>query len=341
LHLKSKLRTHWDVLYLGGCNINGYLTDDRLFVRPFHTKVYNQNVCMHAYMVNRNSILKVLSVLRPVRMLIDQQLQYNHAKLSVFYAFPSLIFQNNSLSSERLRKKMNTMSRKWLRIQNRVSLLDGPLLNDMRKSALHFAHPANSGSTSLIDVMQNLKAQQCGPPIFVHRHNEHTYTNSIVLREPTDRFISAFYYATSYKKRYTDMGFIFKALREFPLSTHLKYIEHHSVKSFVSALTRNQTLRSLWMTPSWQSRNAVCHGWGLGEACGFVPQSSYVTRHTKNFLCLQYLTANLTKLTGCPISEHKNNEKKQRKEEHTVQLTDAVSNLYAKDVVLYRKYCNA
>lgn len=89
----------FDILFLGGCNIKGKRVADNL-IKPSNDK-RSYNLCLHAVLVNKNSVAKILKLLTPLYRPIDSQLRDHYDKLDVYYHYPNLINQNKELPSTR------------------------------------------------------------------------------------------------------------------------------------------------------------------------------------------------------------------------------------------------
>jgi GR25 family glycosyltransferase involved in LPS biosynthesis len=94
-----KLPKKFDILFLGGCNIKGKKIGTNL-IKP--TALYGTyNLCLHAVLVNKNSVDKILNALLPLYRPIDSQLRDKYDDFNIFYHYPNLINQNKSLRSIR------------------------------------------------------------------------------------------------------------------------------------------------------------------------------------------------------------------------------------------------
>jgi GR25 family glycosyltransferase involved in LPS biosynthesis len=89
----------WDIIFLGGCNIYGKKYNDN-FIIPLDNNG-SKNLCMHAVLLNKNNVDKIINVLQPLYRPIDSQLREYFNTLDVFYAFPNIINQNKNLISNR------------------------------------------------------------------------------------------------------------------------------------------------------------------------------------------------------------------------------------------------
>lgn len=97
--IKKYLPKKWDIIFLGGCNIYGKKINEK-FISPTQTDG-SKNLCMHAYIINKNNSEKILSYLKPLYRPVDSQLRDNFNELDIFYANPNLINQNKNLISNR------------------------------------------------------------------------------------------------------------------------------------------------------------------------------------------------------------------------------------------------
>lgn len=89
----------WDIIFLGGCNIYGKKYNDN-FIIPLDNNG-SKNLCMHAVLLNKNNVDKIINLLQPLYRPIDSQLREYFDTLDVFYAFPNIINQNKNLISNR------------------------------------------------------------------------------------------------------------------------------------------------------------------------------------------------------------------------------------------------
>lgn len=94
----------WDIIFLGGCNIYGKKYNEK-FIIPIENNSNNnnssKNLCMHAVLLNKNNIDKILELLKPLYRPVDSQLRTYFDELDVFYAYPNIINQNKELISNR------------------------------------------------------------------------------------------------------------------------------------------------------------------------------------------------------------------------------------------------
>ena len=95
LHFPKK----WDIIFLGGCNIHGKKYNEK-FIIPTNNDG-SRNLCLHAYLVNKQNIKKILDILKPLHRPVDSQLREKFNQLKVFYLYPNLINQNKELISNR------------------------------------------------------------------------------------------------------------------------------------------------------------------------------------------------------------------------------------------------
>jgi len=94
-----KLPQKFDILFLGGCNINGKKITENL-IKPT-TKNGSYNLCWHAVLINKNSAQKILKMLQPLYRPIDSQIREKYDELNVYYHYPNLINQDKKLRSNR------------------------------------------------------------------------------------------------------------------------------------------------------------------------------------------------------------------------------------------------
>ena len=97
--LKQFFPQKWDVIFLGGCNIHGKKYNEK-FIIPTNNSG-SKNLCMHAVLLNKNNVDKILKILKPLYRPIDSQLRDSYSKLNVFYTYPNIINQNKKLVSNR------------------------------------------------------------------------------------------------------------------------------------------------------------------------------------------------------------------------------------------------
>ena len=97
--LKKYFPEKWDVIFLGGCNIFGKKINDKI-IKPTDISG-TRNLCMHAFIVNKSSIDKLINYLYPLYRPVDSQLRDNFKDLDIFYANPNIINQNKTLTSIR------------------------------------------------------------------------------------------------------------------------------------------------------------------------------------------------------------------------------------------------
>jgi len=94
----------WDIIFLGGCNIYGKKYNEK-FIIPTENNSNNnnnsKNLCMHAVLLNKHNIDKILNLLKPLYRPVDSQLRTYFDDLDVFYAYPNIINQNKELISNR------------------------------------------------------------------------------------------------------------------------------------------------------------------------------------------------------------------------------------------------
>jgi GR25 family glycosyltransferase involved in LPS biosynthesis len=98
-NLENYLPENWDVIFLGGCNVYGKKYNEKFIIPTKYDKLYN--LCLHAMLINKKSIPKLNSIMKPIMVPIDNQIRDNYKSLNVFYANPNLINQNKDLISSR------------------------------------------------------------------------------------------------------------------------------------------------------------------------------------------------------------------------------------------------
>ena len=97
--LKKYFPDNWDIIFLGGCNIVGKKHNEKM-IKPTDISG-TKNLCMHAVLVHKKNVQKVIDVLTPLYRPIDSQLRDHYNELEVFYANPNIINQNKELISNR------------------------------------------------------------------------------------------------------------------------------------------------------------------------------------------------------------------------------------------------
>ena len=97
--LEEYLPKKWDIVFLGGCNIYGKKYNEKMIIPTRYDKRYN--LCLHAVLINKKCIPKLLKIMTPMNIPIDNQIRDNYKILDVYYHNPNLINQNKDLLSER------------------------------------------------------------------------------------------------------------------------------------------------------------------------------------------------------------------------------------------------
>lgn len=97
--LKKYFPKKWDIIFLGGCNIFGKKVNEKL-IKPTSID-YTRNLCMHAVLLNKDNVQKVIDKLTPLYRPIDSQLRIYFKDMDVFYANPNIINQNKDWISNR------------------------------------------------------------------------------------------------------------------------------------------------------------------------------------------------------------------------------------------------
>lgn len=100
----------WDIVYLGGCYVKGSLVNGQ-FIKP---TAYESgfNLCTHAYILNKQSIPKMLDIMKPIQLPIDNQLRNHFSKLNVYFYYKNIVKQNNTFNTtvaDKKRLKYHTM----------------------------------------------------------------------------------------------------------------------------------------------------------------------------------------------------------------------------------------
>jgi len=93
----------WDIVYLGGCYVKGSLVNSQ-FIKP---TAYDSgfNLCTHAYILNKQSIPKMIDIMKPIQLPIDNQLRKHFSKLNVYFYYKNIVKQNNTFNTTIAEKK--------------------------------------------------------------------------------------------------------------------------------------------------------------------------------------------------------------------------------------------
>ena len=131
-YILNNLPKKWDIIYLGGCNVYGEKINKtncninskcpNMYITPVR---YNNtyNLCAHAYLVNKNSIVKVINSFTPFYRPIDSQLRDNFKKIEVFYINPNIIIQNKDIRSTRRDLDGLEQSKYWKHNQTNFNVI--------------------------------------------------------------------------------------------------------------------------------------------------------------------------------------------------------------------------
>lgn len=117
----------WDIIFLGGCNIYGKKYNEK-FIIPTENNSNNnnssKNLCMHAVLLNKNNIDKILNLLKPLYRPVDSQLRTYFDNLDVFYAYPNIINQNKELISNRRVLDGLPQSQFWKKNHGNITIIE-------------------------------------------------------------------------------------------------------------------------------------------------------------------------------------------------------------------------
>ena len=162
---------------------------------------------------------------------------------------------------------------------------------------------AKAGSSSTLELIRDAKIDNpraCTGVEFTKDHRRFVqHRGIIVMREPSERFFSAYDYSQS------------EIIRDIKTDTVLEWAQ---------LLQRNATLRAHWLaaptyTPAWQTDSHTKAGYGryvceydsvvvtpakcnasLGKRCGFVPQADYYVSGETRVLCLPSVREGMQRL---------------------------------------------
>ena len=119
--LSAYFPSEWDIIFFGGCNIYGKKINERFIVPTKFDSSYN--LCLHAMLINKNSIPKLINVMTPLQYPIDNQLRDKFPELSVFYSYPNLINQNKDLLSSRRIIDGSPQSEYWKKNHTNITIV--------------------------------------------------------------------------------------------------------------------------------------------------------------------------------------------------------------------------
>ena len=111
----------WDIIYLGGCNIKGKRYNNNFIIPTDNTGTYN--LCAHAMLINKANVYKLINILTPIKIPIDEQLKMNFKNLNVFFVYPNIINQNKDLISIRRVLDGSKQSMYWKRNHTNVTII--------------------------------------------------------------------------------------------------------------------------------------------------------------------------------------------------------------------------
>jgi glycosyl transferase family 25 len=120
--LLQNLPPKWDIIFLGGCNIKGNLTENKKFIIP---NVYENeyNLCAHALLVNKTSINKLLKITKPIYRPIDSLLREYFSELNVYFTYPNIIMQNKDIRSIRRDIDGYAQSQFWKENHDKITIV--------------------------------------------------------------------------------------------------------------------------------------------------------------------------------------------------------------------------
>lgn len=162
--------------------------------------------------------------------------------------------------------------------------------------------PAKVGSSSLIDHL--IHAYECHPPLalsFEHFPQQPMVGQQVLLmlREPCERFVSAWHYSR-----------LPAWLHDWDARMHLALLHKtESPMQWAQQLLADEALRQQWMVANRQRENpqgesievfinkthTACHR-NLGYLCGFVPLAEYAPAGDVHHACLDSLGADVAKI---------------------------------------------
>jgi glycosyl transferase family 25 len=87
----------WDIIFIGGCHIKGRIIN-KYFIKP--TELSGRyNLCMHAYILNKKKIHKLINTMVPIIKSIDVQLRSHFDRLNIYYFYKNIVKQNQDIKS--------------------------------------------------------------------------------------------------------------------------------------------------------------------------------------------------------------------------------------------------
>jgi len=109
-YILSVLPDKWDIVYIGGCYIRGKRSKDFIIPNVYSGKY---NLCTHGYIINKKSIPKLISKIKPIRYPIDNQLRNNFINLDAFFYHKNIVKQNSEFESTIAEQHRIDRQRKW------------------------------------------------------------------------------------------------------------------------------------------------------------------------------------------------------------------------------------
>tara|TARA_Y100000389_G_scaffold181444_1_gene197043 strand:- start:294 stop:1085 length:792 start_codon:yes stop_codon:yes gene_type:complete len=95
----KQLDIDWDIIFLGGSRVYGERVGE--FIRAKYVNSW-MNCGLFAYIINKNSIDKLISKALPINTYIDMQInKYYGTDINAFYTYPSIIKHNYDFGSSR------------------------------------------------------------------------------------------------------------------------------------------------------------------------------------------------------------------------------------------------
>lgn len=99
-----KLDMDFDIFFLGGCFINGYLYNEKYIIPKIVDRYSSSNLGFFSYILNCSSINKILENLFPYKYPIDVHIRnlYSDSNLILYYTYPNIISHDFLVESSRL-----------------------------------------------------------------------------------------------------------------------------------------------------------------------------------------------------------------------------------------------
>ena len=267
----------------------------------------------------------------------------------------------------------------------RVSTRAAPILSEVDEHGLSqrrapwFLRAAKTGSTSLIDMLSEARdsSPACSGLQFTLKHTELTPPRgsepAVVLREPAERFVSAYYFALSELVEHDDNAVIEAAeqqmsavyrycgrvYRSQPSRSRLERLAAAgSPLAFARALLANESERNMWLgAPTLRTALSSCSPkTPCGGLCGFVPQDVY-TSHVQApmIACLPCLQTDAQRVLDATIPGCKLNVRQEsgsswqalpllrgsQSAAQDAELRGLVAKLFPRDVQMWNSTCSA